>query len=184
MRRCPKCHVDLEVVKKTFAEIDVCPQCGGVFLDPGEGASLHGSDGDGSFLVEDGRAHVVRISDYSCPSTDHPPATMKVYAIGFAERSIEFEHCPTCKGFFLDHGEGAALDALESRDVTTGSGARFSAPPAVDRQSIAIDQARADGGKGFFETFVTDLFTSAARGGQVLDANGRKARRRRFFGGD
>lgn len=162
MRQCPKCKVDFQVVRKTFAEIDVCPQCSGVFLDPGEGIATHGADSEASFLVHDGRAQIVRISPYQCPSSAHEPTAMKVYAIGFGEGAIEIDYCPRCTGFFLDAGEGAALDALDANEVTTASGARFSAPPAVDNQAKAIAQAQEEGNKGLFATFVTDMFRSAA----------------------
>ncbi len=90
MRRCPKCHVDFEVVTKLFAEIDVCPGCAGVFLDAGEGIAIHGASADAGFLVKDGRAHLVRPSELVCPSTTHAATVMQIYAIGFEAQSIEF----------------------------------------------------------------------------------------------
>ncbi|MDQ3034284.1 MAG: zf-TFIIB domain-containing protein [Myxococcota bacterium] len=188
MRQCPKCQVDFQVVRKAFAEIDVCPQCAGVFLDPGEGIATHGADSEASFLVHDGRAQIVRISPYQCPSTSHEPTPMQVYAIGFGEGAIEIDYCTRCTGFFLDAGEGAALDALDATDqvTTTATGARFSAPPAVDNQTVAIAQAQAEGDKGLFETFVTDMFRSAASGLQTMGEMNERAmterrqRRRRW----
>lgn len=111
---------------------------------------------------------------------------MKVYAIGFGEGAIEIDYCATCTGFFLDAGEGAALDALDANEVTTASGARFSAPPAVDNQSKAIAQAQEEGNKGLFATFVTDMFRSAASGLQSMgemnerSMSERRRRRRRW----
>ena len=95
----------MEIVKKPFAEIDVCPQCYGIFLDRGEGTALHGADSDASFLVEDGRARLVRPSDYACPNGAHAPALMEVFAVGYDADLVEFEHCRTCKGVFLDRSE-------------------------------------------------------------------------------
>lgn len=186
MRQCPKCHVDFHVVRKTFAEIDVCPQCAGVFLDPGEGVAIHGADSEASFLVRDGRAHIVRKSPYACPSSAHEATTMDVYAVGFGPTAIEIDYCARCAGFFLDHGEGAALDALDaSEEVTTSSGARFSAPPPIDNQAIAIEQAQRESQTGFFESFVTSLVTTAAQGMATMGEAHREERlrqRRRRWG--
>lgn len=33
---CPRCRVSLETKLKNGAEIDICPQCGGIWLDRGE----------------------------------------------------------------------------------------------------------------------------------------------------
>lgn len=181
MRRCPKCKVEFQIVRKTFAEIDVCPQCGGVFLDAGEGVAIHGAEADASFLVKDGRAHLVRASELACPSSAHPATAMNVFAIGFGEQSIEFEHCGACHGVFLDHGEGAAMEAMErtEQEVTTATGARFSAPPATDRHAAAVDAVRAEKGRSFFEVFVTDFLRGAARAGAALaDAEPHRRHRR------
>lgn len=187
MRQCPKCQVDFQIARKTFAEIDVCPQCAGVFLDPGEGLAIHGATSEASFLVRDGRAHVVRKSPYTCPSRTHEATTMDVYAVGFGHQAIEIDYCPRCTGFFLDHGEGAALDAMDSsdEDVTTTSGARFSAPPAIDNQTRAIEQARSEGQRGFFETFVASVVSTAAQAATTMgEANRehRRQQRRRHWG--
>lgn len=179
-RLCPKCSVPFQVTRQTFAEIDTCPQCGGAFFDPGEGASTHGAAGEASFLVRDGRARIVRISPFACPNAAHEPTPMQVYAVGFGESAIEVDYCPRCAGFFLDRGEGAALAAIEARPdvVETASGARFSAPPALDRESQAIEQARAQSDKSFFELFAFDVLSAAAQGARETSRHlGRRRRR-------
>lgn len=185
MRQCPKCQVDFQVARKTFAEIDFCPQCEGVFLDPGEGVSMNGADSDGSFLVADGHAKLVGKSRFKCPSTGHATTTMDVYTMGSAEHAIEFEHCPECKGFFLDKGEGPALDALDAAEITGASGARFTAPPGADRQSQAVEQARSASSRSFFQDFVGDCLKFAAQGVAVVGTDivdHRRRRRRGLFG--
>lgn len=180
MRSCPKCKVPFDVLQKTFAEVDVCPQCGGVFLDPGEGVSMNGADSDGSFLVADGQAKLVRRSQLECPATEHPTSFMDVYAMGSGTDAIEFEHCPRCKGFFLDKGEGAALDALDAAEVRGATGARFEQPPeaGLDRQALAIAQSREGSGKSFFMDFVTDCLRSV----RLSDgAHHRRHHHRRIF---
>ena len=182
MRACPKCQVPFQSTRRTFAEIDVCPQCAGVFLDPGEGVSTHGADSEAAFLVRDGRARIVRSSPYACPSASHEPTGMQVYAVGFGETAIEIDYCPRCTGFFLDHGEGAALAALEREDETveTSSGARFSAPPKLDRQSQAIAQAQRESSRGLFDVFVVDVLAAAGEGARNMEEAQRRARRRRW----
>lgn len=34
--KCPKCGFDLKAVRTHHVEVDVCPNCGGMWLDPGE----------------------------------------------------------------------------------------------------------------------------------------------------
>jgi Zn-finger nucleic acid-binding protein len=155
----------MEIVRKPFAELDVCPRCGGIFLDRGEGTALHGADSDASFLVEDGRARLVRASELACPSAAHEPAFMDVFAVGYEGEQIEFEHCRACKGVFLDRSEDEALEEAEGREVRTASGARFSAPPGVDHQSAAIEQVRAEKGESLFARFFGDLVRGT---GQVV----------------
>jgi len=175
-------------VRTTFAEIDLCTQCGGVFLDPGEGVADHGAD-DAGFLVADGRAVRVRKSSLTCPATEHAAAAMDVYSMGEGSAAIEFDYCPVCSGVFLDKGEGAALDALDSRDaagtleIQGATGARFAAPSVEpDRQSIAIERTRATGDRSFFKDFLADCLKAVALTGSVaLDSSTRQHRRRRFF---
>ena len=178
-RQCPRCRVDFELVKKPFAEIDLCPRCGGIFLDRGEGVALHGADSDPSFLVEDGRAHLVRASELGCPSAAHGPVAMQVFAVGFGGDAIEFEHCPQCRGIFLDRGEDEELEAAAGNGAgfTTAGGARFSAPPSVDRQAQAIEAARAEKDRGLFATFFRDLVSGT---GEVLRDGAEMTRRRRW----
>ena len=178
-RSCPKCAVPFQVTRHTFAEIDTCPQCGGAFFDPGEGASTHGAASEASFLVRDGRARIVRVSPFTCPNPAHEPTGMQVYAVGFGESAIEIDYCVRCGGFFLDRGEGAALAALEARPelLETASGARFSAPPAVDRHSRAIEQARAQNDKSFFELFVLDVIEAVGQAARTLGDGSRPRRR-------
>ncbi|AKF10145.1 hypothetical protein DB32_007294 [Sandaracinus amylolyticus] len=171
-----------QAMRRTFAEIDVCPQCAGVFFDPGEGVSTHGADGEAAFLVRDGRARIVRNSPYTCPAGTHEPIGMQVYAVGFGESAIEIDYCPRCTGFFLDCGEGAALAALERGDdtVETSSGARFSAPPKVDRQAEAIAQAQRESSRGLFDVFVVDVLEAAQQGARAMEEAERRRRWRRW----
>ncbi len=156
----------MDVHRRQFAEIDVCPRCGGAFFDAGEGASVHGAAAEVRWLVDDARAtrqgraevrcpaHAVETaSDYrdvpkAMPAADAP--WMDLYLVGDAELAVEVDLCPTCGGFFLDAGEGLALLSLAAgveKQIVTESGAVFSAPPS-DNQAQAVDQARHRGAFG------------------------------------
>ncbi|HJL19395.1 MAG TPA: zf-TFIIB domain-containing protein [Sandaracinaceae bacterium LLY-WYZ-13_1] len=160
MRPCPRCAVAMSAHRQQFAEIDVCPQCGGTFFDAGEGVATLGADAEPKFLVQDGRARRLGPSTLRCPA--HATATagnyrsgprtlpatdapiMTLYEIGSGPDAVEVDHCPTCGGFFLDAGEDDELLAL-TREVVhrieTQSGARFAAPPG-DAQADVVDGAR------------------------------------------
>ena len=102
--------------------------------------------------------------------------------------AVEFEHCPSCKGFFLDKAEGGVLAALEKLDaespfeVRGATGARFAAPVA-DAQSRAIEESRAESTRSWFKDLVRDILGSrsnsaAIQGDYIVAEN----RRRRFLG--
>jgi Zn-finger nucleic acid-binding protein len=41
---CPKCKIDMQVKNILEVDIDICPNCNGVWLDEGEMAKLAGID--------------------------------------------------------------------------------------------------------------------------------------------
>lgn len=163
----------MDIHQRDFAEIDVCPKCGGAFFDAGEGASVHGAAAEAAWLAQDGLAakqgrsaircpaHAVETSqDYreqpkTMPAADAP--FMDLYVVGDGEVSIEVDLCPNCGGFFLDPGEGVALLELAgavSEQITTESGAVFAAPPpASDAHPATVEGARD-----------RELFSELARG--------------------
>ncbi len=159
----------MKLVSKTFAEIDVCPGCHGTWLDPGEAVATFGAGAEMSFLTQEGAARRATATNMPCPA-GHAPVMLEIWVVGEGAEAIEIDVCPTCRGFFLDDGEGAALDALRDRgeDVVTASGARFSAPPAtkpkVDNQARAIDEVTAERGHGVMSTMAMD----SGRGGLSL----------------
>jgi len=150
----------MEAHARQFAEIDVCPRCGGAFFDAGEGVAVHGPAAEPRWLIEDGEAvrqgraeircpaHAVETAgDYrdaprSLPSGDAP--WMDLYLIGDGEAAVEVDLCPTCGGFFLDPGEGLALLDLAGgleEAIVTQSGARLAAPP-TDTHVRTVESAR------------------------------------------
>ena len=175
-RSCPRCHVAFDAVRRPFATIDTCPRCQGIFLDPGEGMALHGADSDPTFLVRDHRGTKVGPSALSCPNTTHASRVMDVHAFGGGESQVEIDHCPSCGGVFLDHGEDEFLEARMSHPPSEHSRPSFVGPPGSNHE-IAIDQARETAQKGFFSTLLTSLVTGAAEG---LARGSRYGRHRRL----
>lgn len=159
----------MRAVRKVFASVDVCPSCKGAFLDRGEGVATAGQAVEASFLVDDGAAKRRGVGELLCPA-EHAETKMIVYVVGDGEDAIEIDVCPLCSGFFLDDGETEALNALDdgipTTEVVTDSGARFSAPPALDRQEAALDAVRAERGKdgtSLFAAFAADFLKVLAR---------------------
>lgn len=132
-----------------FAEVDVCPQCGGAFFDLGEGVAVVGAEAEPQFLIRDGKAHRVGRAEIRCPAhatetggdyRSAPKTTpaadapqMELYRVGEGELAVEVDYCPACGGFFLDAQEDVALLDLArgvERAIETETGARFAAPPA------------------------------------------------------
>lgn len=134
--------------KRTFATIDVCPNCHGTFLEAGEGVSAFGPEAEVKFLIDDGRAHAVGTSQRKCPSGHGAMAT---FAIKKADGSVEVDLCEECGGFFLDAGEGEALAAIDAAPPGT-----FAGPPRMSAHDLAIESVR-QSGDSFFARFVTDF---------------------------
>jgi len=112
---CPKCNTVLEPVEASDVQVDVCPGCGGVWLDRGELEKLYGTWG----IVEIERAstgkHSVppssKLVDLPCPACE-----ASLVALGVADETVFLDGCPGCGGVWLDRGELApALDCVGSR---------------------------------------------------------------------
>jgi len=82
---------------------DVCPDCGGLWLDRGELNRLAtGMGGDIEFCSIDTEEHKDRFHERSCPHCPEQPLN-KINLLSCSE--IIFDHCARCGGFFLDSGE-------------------------------------------------------------------------------
>lgn len=99
---CPKCqNAALKVVefKGYPTKVEYCPQCRGVFLDDRE---LHRFVSDRSRLARfesSGLDGLVR-TKWNCPKCKTSLFTGKIPDFEF-----QAEHCPKCRGLWLDHGE-------------------------------------------------------------------------------
>jgi Zn-finger nucleic acid-binding protein len=160
--------------QRTFATLDTCPQCGGIFVDPGEAITALGHSHDLEELARNGHAQMVGPSAIACPGGH---GAMTVYRVQGHDGGIELDLCPTCAGVFFDAGEADLFKELASRvdEVVTVGGARFSAPPPEARTADLIDEKRATGESAF-----SLFFGSLARGVAEAARRGHYHRRRRW----
>lgn len=148
MRTCPACHAALEAQWILDVELDVCPKCGGVFLDPGD-AEARGWDLAALFGAPE--------ATHAGPSRRQCAVhgtRMERIVFGEGLYAFEVERASCCGGVFLDASEGTSfaeaaaratamaesaglaargghdVEAAEDGTITTASGAVFAAPPA------------------------------------------------------
>jgi Zn-finger nucleic acid-binding protein len=93
----------MEKVSEPDITTDVCPSCGGVWLDKSElNVLATGMAGDIEYCSIDQEKHADRFPVRKCPKCSDQDMS-KVNLLGYSE--IIFDFCPTCNGFFLDKGE-------------------------------------------------------------------------------
>ncbi len=115
---CVKCSTELEKSLVYDVEVDVCRQCGGIWLDRGEIAALsafHDSELDELRAIQ-AEASPARPTKgkLRCPAC---PGTLEEKLIG----SIRVDFCSRCQGFHLDRGE---LDDAVKSARSRGASAR------------------------------------------------------------
>ncbi len=105
---CPKCK-NREMKRETWegTEIERCPRCRGMFLDPGElERMLLSQEAEGADSPE-----------FSAISDKHDMVTGYCHRCGkemepyMGPRNMRLDRCPECGGVFLDQGELAEMRA-------------------------------------------------------------------------
>jgi uncharacterized protein len=116
---CVKCNTELEKSIVYDVEVDVCRQCGGIWLDRGEIAAL-------AAYRDSVLAELREISGMTAapPSTKKPakalrcpacPGTLEEKQLG----AVRVDFCPRCQGFHLDRGElDHAVHAARARGAS------------------------------------------------------------------
>lgn len=94
--KCLVCHMDVIQQNVEEVEIDLCVNCGGVWLDGGELEALTGHD-------------LKNYRQLTCPECD---LIMLTRTIG----TVEVDHCFKCGGTWLDKGELQAISDLSKED--------------------------------------------------------------------
>jgi Zn-finger nucleic acid-binding protein len=119
---CVKCNTELEKSIVYDVEVDVCRQCGGLWLDRGEIAALAAYRD--SVLAE---LREINMEGAAASRPARPPAkTLRCPACpGTLEEklvgAVRVDFCPRCQGFHLDRGE---LDHAVKAARTRGASAR------------------------------------------------------------
>lgn len=108
---CPCCQSQMEEHQRDGVTLDVCMDCGGLWLDPGELDQLLGA-----CPPSQGSASQYR----KCP---HCEVAMKRVQMG----PVGVERCATCEGYFFDAGELEQLARLRAQTP----------PPAPDPSEAA-----------------------------------------------
>ncbi len=114
---CVKCNAELEKSIVYDVEVDVCRECGGIWLDRGEIAALAAyrdsvlselREISGTAMAKEARpARKLR-----CPAC---PGTLEEKQLG----AVRVDFCPRCQGFHLDRGElDHAVQAARSRGAS------------------------------------------------------------------
>lgn len=119
---CVKCNSILDRATFEGLEVDLCPRCGGLWLDRGEitrAARLPETELKRlrSLLTENGGPPPLPAdSVVPCPACE---GELSEVMLG----SVHVDYCGTCHGIFLDRGElEEALVAVQARDKSMTAG--------------------------------------------------------------
>ena len=105
MKNCPKCNDPMFVMEYDRVELDICDECGGVWLDAGELELILGEDGRGAEEAELGDARRAKGEDL----LDCPVCMAKLNKGTYGTTDIVVDRCPYNDGIFLDQGELEAI---------------------------------------------------------------------------
>ena len=116
---CVKCNSILDKATFQGLEVDLCPKCGGLWLDRGEitrAAKLPPTELSrlrGLLTGAGGPPPVPTENKAPCPAC---PGTLSEVVLG----TVHVDYCGKCHGLFLDRGElEAAVQAVQARERTT-----------------------------------------------------------------
>jgi Zn-finger nucleic acid-binding protein len=116
---CVKCNSILDRATFQGLEVDLCPKCGGLWLDRGEitrAARLPEKELArlrGLLTGRSGPPPIPTESVAPCPAC---PGKLSEVMLG----TVHVDYCDRCQGIFLDKGElESAVDAVRARDRDT-----------------------------------------------------------------
>ncbi|MFQ5962013.1 MAG: zf-TFIIB domain-containing protein, partial [Candidatus Methylomirabilales bacterium] len=120
---CPNCRTALdEIYTAEGVVVDFCPSCKGTWYDHGELLFFSQRPRHLKSLLEEPLLSP-KPSERRCPRCQIP-----LEQGGFGSRNLFVDHCPHCKGLWLDAGERAKLDQVAATRLVASvdRGARFS----------------------------------------------------------
>ena len=133
---CVKCNSILDRATFQGLEVDLCPKCGGLWLDRGEitrAAKLPEAELArlrGLLTGASGPPPVPTENKAPCPAC---PGSLSEVVLG----AVHVDYCGSCHGLFLDRGElEEAIEAVRARDRNTSA-----------RQVVAAAASGADLGR-------------------------------------
>jgi Zn-finger nucleic acid-binding protein len=102
-RVCVKCTSILDRTTVGEVEVDLCPSCGGLWLDAGELERIGRGSAEDLFelnqaLTGSPTPESPSETQQSCPAC---PGTLKQIKLG----NVQIDFCTQCQGMFLDKGE-------------------------------------------------------------------------------
>jgi uncharacterized protein len=121
---CPKCHIDLIILRFKDVEVDLCQKCQGIWLDDGELQDLLAHDGNATqdpllqFQNTEGRTP--QGNPYLCPRCDSP---MQELTAQTKTSELAIERCGLGHGLWFDAQELQQL--LASFSPATSSSIKY-----------------------------------------------------------
>jgi Zn-finger nucleic acid-binding protein len=167
MRTCPACRASLAAQWILGVELDVCPDCRGVFLDPGD-AEGRGWDLATLFGVATSRQTGASTRACAVHGTE-----METWRLGEGLHAMEVDRAPCCGGVFLDAGEGKRFADAAERAATMAASAGLTAR--------GDDSAAADGGDGTITTESGAVFAVPPTGASARTPSAAESVRRGAF---
>ncbi|WP_430813851.1 zf-TFIIB domain-containing protein [Carboxylicivirga sp. RSCT41] len=108
---CPRCKSLLikDTVKdlNTGFEVDTCPSCGGTWFDKNELSQIDKVIEPTFLEIRHIPGKKDQIEPLNCPSCKTSPALHK--SEHYRDKKVIIDHCPSCKGIWLDKGELEAI---------------------------------------------------------------------------
>lgn len=126
--QCPRDESTLVSREFHAVAVALCERCGGMFLDRGELNKVTEptvGDLEYSTLGEDSRNHADVWGPTACPRD----GTMMEKVEFVIETNIILDHCPSCRGFWLDGRELARIN--EEVQALNEAGRQVPDPPLV-----------------------------------------------------